>query len=153
MLVNIALLQLLALLPQAFAELTFADLSARRREYLTGTSSLASAPSQYQAGLASKVSAMSTQAATWISSMGTSTPVWSDLPFSGVDAFTRSANIGATYDRLEAIATAYATSGTAQHNSATLPAKVQQALSALNSVYGVGVAWSGNWWFWEIGVP
>ena len=67
----------------------------------------------------------------YLSSMETSptrTELWSDLPFGSV-----SANIVSTYQRLQAMALAYATPGSSLHNSSTLAAAVAGGMDWMNT--------------------
>lgn len=80
--------------------------------------------------------------------------VWPDLPLNEVDDHVLAANMGATFDRLFALAEAYSTSGFAQHQNSALGNDIVQAVEYLTAnVFTTSRPPAGNWWFWEIGVP
>ncbi|WP_460704034.1 polysaccharide lyase 8 family protein [Myceligenerans halotolerans] len=76
--------------------------------------------------------------------------IWPDLPLSGPDP----ANLTTTYRRILKIATAWATPGTDQHeNEAVERTLLRWYRHLTDHWYHAGAAPSGNWWFWEIGIP
>jgi hyaluronate lyase len=86
------------------------------------------------------------------SSMETSptrTELWSDLPFGSV-----SANIVSTYQRLEAMALAWATPGSSLQGNTSLAAAVAGGLDWMNTnVYTTSATEYNNWFHWEISGP
>lgn len=77
------------------------------------------------------------------------TALWSDLA-----DWSASSTITASYGRLRAMATAYATSGSTLQGNASLAADIVAAMDwmAANR-YGTANTAAGNWWDWEIGSP
>ena len=76
-------------------------------------------------------------------------PLWPDATF-GSDA----ANVSLALGRLRAIALAWATPGCRIHGDAGIGADLVAALEVVSrDGYHSGRTPSGNWWFWEIGVP
>lgn len=86
------------------------------------------------------------------SSMETSanrTELWSDLPFGSV-----SANLVSTYNRLQAMALAWATPGSSLQNNSSLAAAVAGGLDWMNTnVYSTTAIEYNNWFHWEISGP
>ncbi len=103
------------------------------------------------AGGGSVSSITSTANSDW-SSMDTNasrTYLWSDLPFGSV-----SANLVTTYQRLEAMAMAWATPGSSLQNNAGLAAAVSSGLDWMNThVYTSTATEYDNWFHWEISGP
>lgn len=139
-----------------------ADLLTRRREALTAAAELAAIQSAvpappYAAGLAAKVSAMSSAAGELLGSMlpvnAPRTEVWADLSMSVPSAATRSVNLGEHFIRFASIATAWATPGTSQYGKPEVSAALNAGLATMAAHYASGKSAYGNWWFWEIGVP
>ncbi|MDR3460019.1 MAG: polysaccharide lyase family 8 super-sandwich domain-containing protein [Verrucomicrobiae bacterium] len=99
----------------------------------------------------SPASVASTANGYW-SSMNTSstrTYLWSDLPFGSV-----SANLVSTYQRLQAMALAWATPGSSLEGNASLAAAVAGGLDWMNTnVYTVSATEYNNWFHWEISGP
>jgi hyaluronate lyase len=74
------------------------------------------------------------------------TAVFIDYPLS-LDS-----SVANTYVRLEQLATAWATPGSAYHSNPSLLADLQAALESMDQLsYNPSIAEFGNWWFWEIG--
>jgi hyaluronate lyase len=86
------------------------------------------------------------------SSMNTNasrTYLWSDLPFGSV-----SANIVSTYDRLQAMALAWATPGSSLQGNASLANAVANGLDWMNAnVYTTSAKEYDNWFHWEDSGP
>ena len=86
------------------------------------------------------------------SSMNTNssrTYLWSDLPFGSV-----SANIVSTYDRLQAMALAWATPGSSLQGNTDLANAVAGGLDWMNTnVYTTNATEYDNWFHWEISGP
>jgi hyaluronate lyase len=94
------------------------------------------------------LAALSERAAAWLAQMVPGL-IWPDLPLEG-----RPGHVTGSYGRLRAIATAWATPGTAQHGDDAVAAKVIEALDLLyERHYNERLPETGNWWFWEIGTP
>jgi len=100
----------------------------------------------------SSPSSVATTANNHWSSMSTSpmrTYLWSDLPFGSV-----SANLVSTYNRLQAMALAWATPGSSLQGNASLAAAVAGGLDWMNTnVYTVSATEYDNWFHWEISGP
>ncbi|MEU0373534.1 polysaccharide lyase family 8 super-sandwich domain-containing protein [Streptomyces sp. NPDC006283] len=133
--------------PAQAADDRFEPLLARAEEQLTG-----GVFDPVDPDFAAALSALDSQAATWLGGLDTSSgrvALWPDLsPASSPDKF------GQSYTRLRTIATAWATPGT----SLTARAEVLDTLiGSLRFLHTVGYhpnrTESGNWWFWEIGSP
>lgn len=101
------------------------------------------------AGSASSV--VSTANGYW-SSMATNssrTYLWSDLPFGSV-----SANIVSTFERLQAMALAWAMPGSSLQNNGSLAATVASGLDWMNAnVYTTSATEYDNWFHWEDSGP
>jgi hyaluronate lyase len=86
------------------------------------------------------------------SSLNTSpsrTSLWSDLPFGSV-----SANLVATYQRLQTMALAWAMPGSSLQNNAGLAGDIRSALDWMNThVYTTTATEYNNWFHWEISGP
>lgn len=79
----------------------------------------------------------------------TTAPLWPDLPFAA-DA----ANVSLTVQRIATIALAWATPGSSIHGDATIGQNLATGLQVVSDTgYFTGRTVTGNWWFWEIGVP
>ena len=77
------------------------------------------------------------------------TYLWSDLPFGSV-----SANLETTYQRLEAMALAWAVPGSSLQGNASLATAVAGGLDWMNAnVYTSTATEYNNWYDWEIGGP
>jgi len=77
------------------------------------------------------------------------TYLWSDLPFGSV-----SANIVSTYNRLQAMALAWATPGSSLQGNAGLAVAVAGGLDWMNTnVYTTSATEYDNWFHWEISGP
>jgi len=77
------------------------------------------------------------------------TYLWSDLPFGSV-----SANIVSTYDRLQAMALAWAMPGSSLQGNASLATAVAGGLDWMNAnVYTTSAKEYENWFHWEISGP
>lgn len=76
--------------------------------------------------------------------------IWPDLPMRGPEP----AAITTTYRRVLAVATAWATPGTAQYRERDVERTlVDWYRHMTGSWYNTATPPAGNWWFWEIGVP
>ncbi len=88
----------------------------------------------------------------YLSSMDTNasrTDLWSDLPFGSV-----SANLVSTYNRLQAMALAWATPGCSLQGNTSLAASVASGLDWMNAnVYTTSATEYDNWFHWEISGP
>jgi len=86
------------------------------------------------------------------SSMNTNasrTYLWSDLPFGSV-----SANLVSTYQRLQAMALAWAKPGSSLQNNASLASAISGGLDWMNTnVYTTTATEYNNWFHWEISGP
>jgi hyaluronate lyase len=86
------------------------------------------------------------------SSMNTNssrTYLWSDLPFGSV-----SANIVSTYQRLQAMALAWAMPGSSLQNNSSLASAISGGLDWMNAnVYTTTATEYNNWFHWEISGP
>ena len=104
----------------------------------------------------SQLSSITNNALSYQSSMdktGTNTYLWPDLT-----SATDSSQISTAYNRLTAMAQAYATYGSALRSNATLASNIQIGLNWMyTNRYNVSVvSTSGeydNWYDWEIGAP
>lgn len=100
--------------------------------------------------VAAAVTATAANANSYWSSMNTSsgrTYLWSDI-----SDYTVSANITSTYDRLEAMAFAYAEPGNSLQGNASLATAITGGLDWMyTNYYNQNEAMYGNWWDWEIG--
>jgi hyaluronate lyase len=82
-----------------------------------------------------------------LSSSGTY--LWSDLPLGSV-----SGNISSTYERLQAMALAWATPGCSLQGNASLASAVAGGLDWMNTnCYTTSAIEYNNWYDWEIGAP
>ncbi|MEN5073727.1 polysaccharide lyase 8 family protein [Isoptericola cucumis] len=136
--------------PAARAAGSVDDLRARWADYLTGGADLDVAHPQIAAQLAD----LSTEAADALAS-AVATPaaggdLWPDLPMAG----PKEGNIALTYTRILLVATAWATRGTDQHADAATAERLVAWYRHMSAHwYNLTIRKSGNWWFWEIGVP
>ena len=77
------------------------------------------------------------------------TYLWSDLPFGSV-----SANIVSTYQRLQAMALAWATPGSSLQGNTNLASTMSSGLDWMNAnVYTTTATEYNNWFHWEISGP
>ncbi len=77
------------------------------------------------------------------------TYLWSDLPFGSV-----SANLVSTYQRLQAMALAWATPGSSLQGNVSLASAVADGLDWMNAnVYTTSATEYDNWFHWEISGP
>jgi hyaluronate lyase len=77
------------------------------------------------------------------------TYLWSDLPLGSV-----SANIASTFERLQAMALAWATPGSSLHGNASLASAVAGGLDWMTAnVYTTSATEYDNWFHWEISGP
>src|SRR5260370_41531505 len=84
-----------------------------------------------------------------MSTSPTRTYLWSDLLFGSV-----SANLVSTYNRLQAMALAWATPGSSLQGNASLASAVAGGLDWMNTnVYTVSATEYNNWFHWEISGP
>ncbi|WP_020392673.1 polysaccharide lyase 8 family protein [Kribbella catacumbae] len=123
----------------------FAALRAKWAADLTGGASLDPADPDYAAALTRLDNAARASLAK-LDRSTTRTAVFTDYPL------TVDPSIANTYVRLEQLATAWATPGSAYHSSPSLLADLQAALESMYQlIYKPGTAEFGNWWSWEIG--
>ncbi|WP_426989205.1 polysaccharide lyase 8 family protein [Pseudarthrobacter sp. Y6] len=137
--------------PPARAADEFDGLRQRWADYITGGAGLdTSHPT-----IAAQLRSMSADAARfWDSSVknpAVDGHIWSDYPMSKSDA----ANTSNTYSRILAIAKAWATVGTDQFGNAEIAASLVVWYRRMyTDWYTVNPPKrTGNWWFWEIGIP
>jgi hyaluronate lyase len=84
-----------------------------------------------------------------LNTSSTRTYLWSDLPFGSV-----SANIVSTYQRLQAMALAWATPGSSLQGNASLASAVAGGLDWMNAnIYTTNATEYDNWFHWEISGP
>ncbi|MEE2568023.1 polysaccharide lyase 8 family protein [Pseudarthrobacter sp. J64] len=137
--------------PPAMAADEFDGLRQRWADYITGGSALDTA----HPTIASQLRTMSEDAARfWDSSVKNPAVdgyIWSDYPMSKSDA----ANTSNTYSRILTIAKAWATVGTDQFGNAEIAATLVLWYRRMyTDWYSVNPPRrTGNWWFWEIGIP
>ncbi len=123
----------------------FAALRAKWAAGLTGGTSLDPADPDYAAAL-TRLDSAATAALAKLDRSPSRTAVFTDYPL------TADPSIANTYVRLEQLATAWATPGSAYHASPALLADLQAALESMYQlIYKPGTAEFGNWWSWEIG--
>ncbi|TDD57745.1 hypothetical protein E1263_22180 [Kribbella antibiotica] len=131
--------------PAAAAPTDFAALRARWAAALTGSDVIEPADPAYQAAL-TRLDAAVVSSLTKLDRSAGRKAAFTDQPLSA------DASVANSYVRLEQLATAWATPGSANYRSAALLADVLAALESLNTlIYRAGVAEFGNWWSWEIG--
>lgn len=137
--------------PPARAADEFDGLLKRWADYLTGGSGLdTSHPT-----IAAQLGVLSAEAAGhWASSTrnpAVDGPIWADLPLSKTDA----ANTSLTYSRIFSIAKAWATVGTDQYGNADVAATLVVWYRRMYTDWYTPTSSrrTGNWWFWEIGIP
>jgi hyaluronate lyase len=98
------------------------------------------------------VSSIASTANGYWTSLNTSpsrTYLWSDLPLG-----SNSANLPPTYQRLQAMALAWATPGSSLQGNASLAAAVAGGLDWMNTnIYTTSTVEYGNWYDWEISGP
>ncbi|HEX7655091.1 MAG TPA: hyaluronate lyase, partial [Verrucomicrobiae bacterium] len=101
---------------------------------------------------AGSASSVASTANSYWSSMNTGagrTSLWNDLPLGSV-----SANLVSTYQRLQAMATAWAMPGNSLQNNASLAAAVADGLDWMNAnAYTTATVEYNNWFHWEISGP
>ena len=140
----------IATLPARAAEADFDELRARWSDYLTGGSELDTADPR----IAARISELSEGAAEAVADAETAPgqqgDLWPDLPMDG----PTEANIAATYTRILLIARAWATPGTDQYADQGLADHLATWYRHMGAYwYNETITKSGNWWFWEIGIP
>ena len=107
---------------------------------------------KYLIGNGGSPASIASTANSYWSSMNTSptrTDLWSDLPFGSV-----SANLVSTFQRLQAMALAWATPGSSLQGNASLASAVAGGLDWMNTnVYTTKAVEYNNWFHWEISGP
>lgn len=133
-------------LPTAFAApADFAALRAKWAADLTGGASIDPTDPDYAAALTRLDNGVKASLAK-LDRSATRTLVFTDYPL------TQDPSVANTYLRLEQLATAWATPGSAYHASTALLADLQAALESMYQlIYKPGTVEFGNWWSWEIG--
>ncbi|MFI5713950.1 polysaccharide lyase 8 family protein [Kribbella sp. NPDC051620] len=123
----------------------FAALRAKWAADLTGGASLDPADADYAAALTRLDNAVKASLAK-LDRSTTRKAVFIDYPLN------QDPSIANTYVRLEQLATAWATPGSAYHSNASLLADIQAALESMDQlIYNPSTVEFGNWWSWEIG--
>lgn len=137
--------------PPARAADEFDSLLKRWGDYLTGGAGL----DTNHPTISSQLRTMSADAERlWDSSIKNPAPegyIWSDFPMSKSDA----ANTSNTYSRILTIAKAWATVGTDQYGNAEIAAALMVWYRRMYTDWYTTnpPRRTGNWWFWEIGIP
>ncbi|MGS2619374.1 polysaccharide lyase family 8 super-sandwich domain-containing protein [Micromonospora sp. LZ34] len=125
----------------------FAAIISRRAAMLTG------APANPSEVAKTKISALEARAAQRLATLDTSATravLWADQP----NVVNDSAQMSECYNRLRDIAYSWATPGTTHHRDAAVATTVVDALTFLGDrCYTSAKSPTGNWWFWEIGIP
>ncbi|MFF4187415.1 polysaccharide lyase 8 family protein [Streptomyces sp. NPDC001691] len=126
----------------------FDTLRLRWRELTLGSGFDASAEPY-----ATKLAALGTSARAALATMApTAGSLWPDQPLTS--PATGSANMSASYGRLNTMAQAWAQPGTGSTGDSTLIAAVGRGLDHLHSqIYNETTKPFGNWWDWQIGSP
>ncbi|MFJ2532618.1 polysaccharide lyase 8 family protein [Microbacterium maritypicum] len=161
---TLGLVDTVAAAPTFAADLTAAQLLDRRKDFLSGATAIqamnsASPAPGYKADITAKIAALSTLAADRLSTYLTAsnrTALWSDVPLSssGVDGTLWASRVALTFTRVQEIALAYATPGTAQYNNADVVTTLSGMLDYLTKYFYKNNTYApGNWWYWEIGIP
>jgi hyaluronate lyase len=123
----------------------FAALRAKWAADLTGGTALDPADPDYAAAL-TRLDTGVTASLAKLDRSTTRKAIFTDYPL------TADPSVANTYVRLEQLATAWATPGSAYHSDPALLADVQAALESMYQlIYKPGTAEFGNWWSWEIG--
>ncbi|NEA37327.1 polysaccharide lyase 8 family protein [Streptomyces sp. SID13031] len=129
----------------AAAPADFAALRAKWAADLTGGESLDPADPDYAAALTRLDNGVKASLAK-LDRSPTRNAVFTDYPLA------QDPSIANTYVRLEQLATAWATPGSAYHSDPALLADLQAALESMDQlIYKPGTVEFGNWWSWEIG--
>ncbi|TDO91477.1 polysaccharide lyase 8 family protein [Enemella evansiae] len=128
----------------------FDDLRQRWVSLLTGGAEL----DRTHPRIASQIKTLSDRAADFLATGANPPPaaasIWADLPMSG----PKESNIALSYQRILAVATAWATQGTAQYADPAVAATLVTWYQHMTAWwYNLTVPKVGNWWFWEIGIP
>ncbi|MEV6409992.1 polysaccharide lyase 8 family protein [Kribbella sp. NPDC051718] len=123
----------------------FAALRAKWVADLTGGASLDPTDPDYAAALTRLDNAVKASLGKLDRSIGRKA-VFTDYPLN------QDPSVANTYVRLEQLATAWATPGSAYHSNASLLADLQAALESMDQlIYNPSTVEFGNWWSWEIG--
>ncbi|WBQ06680.1 polysaccharide lyase 8 family protein [Kribbella sp. CA-293567] len=142
---TVAAMHLPAASAAAASPADFAALRAKWAADLTGGSALDPADPDYAAALARLDAGVATSL-TKLDRSPTRKAVFTDYPL------TADPSIANTYVRLEQMATAWATPGSAYRSDPALLADLRAALESMYQlIYKPGTAEFGNWWSWEIG--
>ena len=124
------------------------SLRAKWQTQLTGGSGIDTA----DADIAAQIGTIASKGQGYWSTLQTAagrSALWSDLADWSV-----SSTITASYARLDAMAQAYATSGSSLQGNAALAADIVAGLDWMYAHhYGPSVSENSNWWDWEIGSP
>ncbi|MFC8600584.1 polysaccharide lyase 8 family protein [Isoptericola sp. NPDC057191] len=137
-------------LPAAHAADGFDGLRARWADYLTGGAGLDATHPQIAARLADLSSRAGDALASAAPAPAAGGDLWTDLPMAG----PAEGNISLTYSRILVVATAWATPGTQQHADAGVADQLVAWYRHMSAHwYNLTIRKSGNWWFWEIGIP
>ncbi|MGG1514295.1 polysaccharide lyase 8 family protein [Paenibacillus oryzisoli] len=131
----------------------YADLRSKWRNFLTGGSYSVSDPD-----IAAQLTALTTTASDYYTALNTSggrTYLWADLDDATTSvANTKSSYMTLNYERLEAMALAYASVGSSLYHDTGLLADIIDALDWLYAnKYNETKSKTGNWFDWEIGTP
>ena len=132
--------------PRAAAETPedFAALNDRWRSLLTGGETMVDDPR-----LDAARERQDEDAAEHLTGLTSADPLWPDLEFTG-DASV----VSEALTRLRAIALAWATPGCEIHRDEEIGERLAAALQVIaEDGYHPGLSDTGNWWFWEIGIP
>lgn len=135
----------------AVAAEPFADVRARRRDFLTGGAVAASHP-----GLADKRATIDQTVTGYLATFNRGsgrTFLWPNLPVNAASNTAEVANMGVTANQITELAIAWASPGSQYHGDSSLLDDVTGALAFLAGQYRSGRSRPGNWWFWEVGVP
>ncbi|WP_168120027.1 polysaccharide lyase 8 family protein [Paenibacillus sp. HB172176] len=140
------------LIQPAYAADSYDDLRIKWKDFLTGGSYSLSDPD-----VADLITEITDNAQGYWSTMDTSPTrvyLWSDLDDTGAVNSTKSSNMSVNYNRLEAMALAYATSGSSLYQDSSLLGDLISALDWMHAnKYNAGSTEIGNWFDWEIGTP
>jgi hyaluronate lyase len=129
----------------AAAPADFAALRAKWAADLTGRDVIDPADPDFKAALG-RIDAAVASSLTKLDRSADRKLVFTDQPL------TADPSVANTYVRLEQMATAWSTPGSAYHQAPALLADVLAALESMNTlIYRAGTVEFGNWWSWEIG--
>lgn len=127
----------------------FTVLRSRWADYLTGGAGIDLGHPDI-ARLVGELSARAAEALATALPLVPAGDLWGDLPMRG----PKEGNISGSYQRVLLVATAWATTGTAQSGDPDVAATLAAWYRHLSAHwYNLTVPKAGNWWFWEIGIP